>query len=495
MKKFQLADVFCDGMIFQRNQPIYIYGEAFEDCEIAAKLDGKKTTANVQKGFFRMELDPHTAASDLTLEVCSGAQCEVIRNVFCGEVWLAGGQSNMACFLKYTEAYKNGEPILHNENIRFYTVGRNAVAAADAFGEGYEWAYNADIRWDSCNERTAPFFSAVAYYFAQDIQNKLGVPVGIINCNVGGSNIYNWIPESVILQNRDIQGIWTRFQEEAKNFDLLTCKTTLHKYLDQVKKEWCNEDYLSSMGGEIPTVYYEEYGPYCYRRPCCLYHSMLSKVAHFNVRGMIWYQGESDACTEAAGTYKSAMYSLVGHLKNTLNNPAYSFQFVQLAPWDDPHVKQWQDVCNAQREFFMENPLWGMITIGDCGDADIHPVRKKPVGQRLALAALNNAYGIPCEFVGPCAVEAKFRDGEIEIAFTHDKGMYVKDTIGRFEVEDYAGNFIECRAYLKSNKVYVEYPAEQAPKSVRYAWCAFPHIGLYNDSHLPASIFAIDICS
>lgn len=493
MNVFKLADIFQNGMILQRDLPVYIYGEIFIDCELTITLDGQTYTNNYKRGPFRAVLKPVRAGCNYKLAVSSQGQNVVIDKIYCGEVFIAGGQSNMAMYLRDTDEYKENNKIDENSDIRFYTIGRNSLPSPSDFGDGYEWAYNKDSGWDSLNSHTAPFMSAVAYHFARYLYKSLKVPVGIINCNVGGSNIYCWMPEDIILAQKDLSRIVNNYRSDVIKMDINKQTEAFRAYLDDIKKNWYNDEFLKSNGGELPSVYYEEYGIYSFKRPSFLYHSMLKKVIDFNVRGMIWYQGESDAFAECADIYKRAMYTFIDLLKCRSKNDDYAFQFVQIAPWQDENVRQWEDICNAQREFFTENPRYGMVTTGDCGGGtDIHPPKKKKVGERLAKAALNNVFGIKSDYTGPCAVSAKLRDGQIIIDFIHNDGMYIKNDIGRFEIE-YETDIVKADAFLSDGKVIIKAQDNPRPLYVRYEWRSDYQIGLYNSSDIPASLFRLKV--
>jgi len=497
MRVFELAEIFSDGMIFQRDQPIHVYGTAFQPCDLRIEFDRLEIIQTVGKGFFDIALPSHTAGKNYRLIIESlgtTAQKQILRDVYCGEVWVAGGQSNMAMSLKDTEEYKENPVIPKKEEIRFFTVGRNAFSSPEDFGEGYEWAFCEDRKWDSCNEESALCFSAAAYHFAQEIYRDLSVPIGIINCNVGGSGIFSWMSEDALQANPDLEETIASYQRSIEKNDVKTEEENFHRYLDQYRSDYREGGNISGTLTELPCIYFEEKGRYSFKRPSCLYHGMLSKITRFGVKGMIWYQGESEAFAECAPIYKSAMKSLVTMLIRESARPSYSFQFVQLAPWDCNDAFPWADICNAQREFFLENPQYGMITIGDCGGGeDIHPPKKKAAGQRLAYAALNNAYGMAQEFTGPVAVSAAWTDSRIKIDFIHHHGMHVKEPIGRFIVRYSDDTAQEENAQLVCPVVYVDCDRTRTPRSVEYEYNSNPLIGLFNDSGIPAGIFKISM--
>jgi sialate O-acetylesterase len=224
---------------------------------------------------------------------------------------------------------------------------------------------------------------------------------------------------------------------------------------------------------------------------------MLSRVASFPARGMLWYQGETEGFDDRAFYYANALEALVKQMRHHQNlnpvgkaNPDFAFHYVQIAPFINEGAKTWADVCNQQREFTIKNPHHAMITTGDIGGGtDIHPPKKQPVGERLAAAALNKTYNATdAEFTGPIATDATFKDGEIQINFQHADGLHFTENPGKFQLI-YSDKTIEAAPIIKSNAVYL--PCESKPDAVQYEYVSAPSIGLYNSVGLPASVFKV----
>jgi sialate O-acetylesterase len=495
MKNFSLAAYYTNGMIFQRGRPVCIEGEAFAACELTAVMNGFTVTQAVQPGSFCLKLPAREACKGLTLTVSDGTDTITLNDIYIGEVWLTGGQSNMEwplCICEPGEA----NPVKTNEDIRFYTVGRNLLTEYD---KGYEWALCGDTGWVGCTPESAWHFSGVAYHFAHKLYEKLQIPIGIINCNLGGSSILSWLPEESFLQHADLRPFWDAQQKRIAETDPVAARESFYRGLDEVKPDWAGEKPNAS-GTEHQSVIVftvSEPGPYYYQAPSALYEPMLKKVVRFPVKGMIWYQGETDSHPDGIRMYPHALAGLIENCKKQQHDKPdeYAFHMVQLAPWDDPGALSWPDFFDMQRRFLIDNPLYGLVTIGDVGGGtDIHPPRKQKVGERLAYAALTRQYNLPHEFCGPVAVGAKREGDLIRIRFTHAEGLCQKGELGVFEVVSGDGKIKEAKAEIRDGEVIVLLKGiDFDPVQVRYEYRQHPVIGLYNSADIPASVFLLEV--
>ena len=486
-----LPQMFCSGMIVQRDLPIYVFGTAEIGGLLEVEFDGVVTRKEISAGSFEIQLPSHAAGRGLVMKF--RFHDEVIRfdDVYCGEVWVAGGQSNMAMQLRETTEYSSEKANLDTPDIRLYTVGRNLYSNPADYPLGYDWVCNPDLPWEGCNAENAMFFSAVGYHFAQCIYRELDVPVGIINCNVGGSSIFNWMPSDVILSSSKFASVYTDFEQKMSVINRDEALEKYIRYLDHLKEELASSRFSEENGGDNYAVFYEELGPYTMNQPCNLYHSMLRRVSKYTARGMIWYQGESEAFSESSGIYAEAMEKLTGHLRELSGYCDYAFHYVQIAPWQNDDIRDWEGICDAQRRFHLSYPNYGMVTIGDCGAGDdIHPPVKMLVGQRLAAAACTLTYGIPQPFCGPVARNAYIENDTVVVEFIYGDGLDGQDLTAEVEYAD--GSVCSESAYVEQGRLFVNISRE-APEAVRYGWCSDYRIGLYNSCRLPASVFRLEL--
>ena len=453
MTPFVLPSHYTSGMIFQRNMPIRIEGTASEPCTITLQLAEDSTTQYFTPGKVSMILPARSASRDLTLKITVKTETEEtvtsFTDIYVGEIWIAGGQSNMAWPLNDTDEYRDSLEIVENSDVRFFTVGRVDKT------KGLNQTPEPDLGWQGCTGESALEFSAVAYHFARIIYEEMRIPIGIINCNFGGSSILAWLSK-----------------EYTKNEFFIT-------------PEW--EGFIHHV-------------------PSGLYDTMLSKIVNFPCRGMLWYQGETEGFDSRASYYGQAQEALLNMMKYHQKNPEFAFHYVQIAPWENPQAVTWADICNAQRQFHIDNPECALITIGDVGgDEDIHPPRKLQVGERLAYAAMNITYGLDSmKFTGPIATKATKVGREIRVDFTHATAMYVRGEIGSFQLlyDDPAGGieYIDVvNPVVRDCAVYLPLPKEEVPPYVRdkallmvqYEYVSNYKVGLKNSAGFPASLFKL----
>jgi len=509
MGLFRLQAHYTCGMIFQRGRDILIEGEALASCEITAYLGDDVVTINAEPGCFAVILPPRKADRGLTLVVAANeilddmAQIDapqvgmaheiVLTDIYIGEIWFAGGQSNMQWHLRDTDEYRQNPVVKENSDLRFYTVGRNAVASADMLDPGYEWAFTRDHGWVGCCEESALYFSAVAYHFAHTLYDALQVPIGIVNCNVGGSCISSWLPLDDI--EECIPFTWDEYRKEIESVDLTAARADFHRHFDEISKTYDISRNVSGTADELPTISYREPGPYRFKLPGVLYTGMLRRISTFPARGMLWYQGESDGNNEGGLHYYAGLEALVGNMKRRQNNPDFAFNFVQLPPYAEPGMIYWAVVCNNMRKFSLRHPDYAMVTTGDVGCAmDIHPPLKRPIGERLAYAAMHRSYDMNREYTGPIAESAQRLGDEVQVSFIHGAGLHQRSaSMGRFELvyEDCA--VVEAAAEIRDGAVYLALPEGGTPKLVRYEFVANAQIGLFNGYGYPASLFELAV--
>jgi len=480
MELLRLAKHYTEGMIFQRDKNILIEGEALVPCEITAIIGDDIAAIKTEIGYFSLTLPPRKADCGLvlTIKACTYDKEQIIElnEIYIGEVWFACGQSNMQWYLNDTDEYRQNPVINVNTDIRLYTVGRNVLPSQEQLDDDYKWAYCNDHGWVGCDEEGATHFSAVGYHFAHTLYEAIGVPIGIINCNVGGSSIYSWIPAT------------------SSDDETAAAKAEYNIFLDEIKKHHDISTNISGLGNELPVVYFDKTGPYHFHNPGILYKSMLERVSSFPARGMLWYQGETEAGHIRAKQYAAALETLVENMKNRQDDPDFAFSCVQITPYGD-EAPYWATVNDQMRRFFLAHPDYSVVTTGDVGCAtDIHPQRKRPVGERLAYAAMHRCYDYPHEFTGPIAESAIRLGDEIRISFIHGAGLHKRPMDpGRFELVYNDGTIKEATPEIRDNAVYLPIPEGVTPESVRYEFVTYAQIGLYNKYGYPASLFELQV--
>lgn len=434
--------IFTDHMVLQRDMPIPVWGTGQPGEKVTVKIADHGTSAVVgEDGKWKVELDALPAGGPYRLTI-DGIYRVALRDVLVGEVWLASGQSNMQWPLKLTDAADKAIAESKNPQLRLFTVPRRSLDEPQTDVTG---------RWQVSGPGSTPEFSAVAYYFGRALQQKLGVPVGMVSTNVGGTPAEAWMAKEALAAN-----------------DLLK------HYVDQPRD------------------------PNNGQRPYGLYNAMVHPLANMNVRGAIWYQGESNA--GRAYEYRTLFPAMIADWRRNFRQSEMPFLFVQLAPFmskvDEPKDSAWAELREAQLLTAKNDPHSAMAVITDVGDEkDIHPKWKQPVGERLALAARAIAYGEQVAFTGPLYVGSSVENGTMVLEFAHaDGGLQAKDgQLTGFAIAGEDGKFVNASAeIIAENKVRVQSPDIPAPKYVRYGWADFPLGNLWDGTGLPATPFRTD---
>lgn len=336
-----LAEIFQDGMVLQRGKAIKLWGTSQKAQRITVLLD--KTVvleAHIPEGSFAVSLPPQEAAENRTLCIQNAdGETVSVANVDIGEVWIAGGQSNMEFQL---QCDRNGDALIASADdvhLRYYEVGKYAFEGEreENLKDGRRWNH-----WRRFIPSECTHFSAVGTYFARYLRQELGVPVGIIGCCWGGTSATAWMDEALIRKDEQLK-IYTDTYDKAVE------KLNPEKYIQSDYK------YRSFMGAEKNVVGSEatmkkevtaplkfpmrqiaklmqnllKPGPHSENRPGGLYQTMLSKITGYSTKGVLFYQGESDE--HHASLYAHLFTQMIACWRNDWQEQL-PFVFVQLPP-------------------------------------------------------------------------------------------------------------------------------------------------------------------
>lgn len=464
----KMPEIYSDNMILQHDQPITIRGTADANEKVTIEIGNQKQkTTTASNGKWEVKLKPLKATENYTLTISTKKKTLTFKNVLAGEVWLCSGQSNMEFQLNQSANAENTIANAMNPNIRFYNMKARWHTDAN------EWEsmaldsinmlkYFTKNTWEICQPTTAQNFSAVAYYFGKVLHDSLNIPIGLICNAVGGSPIESWID-----------------------------RRTIEEEFPAILRNWSKNDFIQDWVRERATLNIKKSTNSLQRHPyhpCYLYESAIEPLAKFPIKGIIWYQGESNAhnCDSHSKLFKM----LVESWRKNWENAEMPFYFVQLSSLNRP---SWTWFRNSQRLLLDEIPFSGMAVSSDCGDSlDVHPRQKKEIGDRLAAWALNKTYEykkiIPS---GPLFKEAKFSNSDVVIYFEYDEDLHTSDNepLRTFELAGEDGIFYPAEATISRNKVKVKTKKVKNPKFVRYAWQPYTRANLVNKANLPASTF------
>ncbi len=455
-KKYGLAEIFQNNMLFQREKEIVLWGNAGPDTSVTVSLYKEEDFSSTndyfpntepllqgngtadKNGKFLITLPSREAGDGYLLYVIFDSAPEEniwLRHIGFGDIWLAGGQSNMEFFLKYEKDWEETRKLPRNPKIRMYNVPQRAFpghVTHNTTGCGY---------WFDDSNPSLETFSAPAYSFAREIQASTGIPIGIIGCNWGGSSASAWVEKEALCTPpldrylREYQEALAQIPGEKLAADSLTAwefedsaehRAAFEPLLYGRDRDWQLE-YMKIHAGE-PVV---PMGPYHFNRPSGLYQTMLSELIPLSIKGVLWYQGESDA-GDYAFLYDKLLTALIENWRRKWQD-SLPFLVVQLAPfgkWLNCDNRCYTIVREKQTYVSKNIPDVYMTSIMDLGSYyDIHPKEKMEVGRRLALLARGHIYGEEGLLCDPpeAVYVTQITDKQIAVTFRHADGLFASD--------------------------------------------------------------------
>jgi sialate O-acetylesterase len=435
--------LISEGMVIQQGVAVPIWGTAGEGEKVTVDFQSQHVSTTASGGKWLVRLEPSKAGGPFEMTIAGENQVR-LHQVYVGEVWVCSGQSNMEWPVRLSAGGAEAVAKSTDPQLRLF------VAPHRTSGKPEEQVSGA---WRASGPASVTNFSAVGYFFGRDLRRTLGVPVGLIESNWGGTIIEAWMSRNALIQHPDFK------------------------------------DYETKAQGANPAT-----NP---NRPGVLYNGMISSLLPYAIRGVIWYQGESNA--GRAVQYQTLFPGLIRDWRRAWGNDDLVFLFVQLAPFQkirtEPRESAWAELREAQRLTSLHVPHTGMAVITDLGDEkDIHPKRKEPVAERLALAARALAYGQAITYSGPMFREMKIEGDQAILSFDHVGGGLVARG-GRLEGFTIAGDdrkFVPAEAEIRGDQVVVHSGAVSRPVAVRFGWADYPVVNLWNRDGLPASPFRTD---
>ncbi|HAU36320.1 MAG TPA: sialate O-acetylesterase [Phycisphaerales bacterium] len=493
----RLASVFGGNMVLQRDMPLRIWGTAAAGEKVTVSFAGQTQTATAEaSGKWQVRLEPVPAGGPHVMKV-SGENEITLNNVLVGEVWLCSGQSNMLFEVREGRDAAQEIAAAKYPQIRLFSVGLNPAAeprdACDILskGPGSE-RFN---KWMECSPRTVGLFSAVAYYFGRELHQELKVPIGLIHSSWGGTAAEAWTPLETLKSDPEYADILRRMAEYPRRYS----EELLPRYEKDLAAWQKVSDATKAQGKPAPRRPRAPYAPDKHPKlPTVLYNGMIHPVIPYGIRGVVWYQGESNA--DRAYQYRKLLPAMIGSWRERWGQGDFPFGIVQLAnyhsPKAQPEESDWAELREAQTMTARTVPHCGLALAIDLGEATtIHPPNKQDVGKRLALWALAKVYGKQIAFSGPMYESMKVEGGAIRVRFSHvGKGLAARSgaALEGFQIAGQDRKFVWADARIDGDSVVVRSEKVPAPAAVRYAWARNPKGNLYNDAGLPACPFRTD---
>jgi sialate O-acetylesterase len=464
----QVASVFTDHMVLQRDMPLPVWGTAAPGAPVAVAVASQSvaTTADAN-GRWRVDLAPIAAGGPFQLVVNSGAVAQTLADVWIGEVWLCAGQSNMRWRL---DRSADGDLELleaaNHPRIRWLRVTSPAsTSPLDTITD----------RWQVSGARGTNEFSAIGYLFGKRLLSNLDVAIGLIDISWGGSAAEAWVARPLLEENPLFAAYLADWDQRRDAF--AADPAAYRKRYNRSEAPLESQHY-----------------------PANLYHGRLSPVMPFAIRGVIWYQGENNASRAAA--HYELFPLLIASWRDAWGQGDFPFYWVQLASYrkraqaPEPN-SDWAALRASQTATLDRLPLTGQALAIDVGEADdIHPVDKHSVADRLARIALAQTYGLPIPFASPRALEAIPSDTGVAIRFSDTLGgLRTRDrkSVAGFAVADAAGRWDWAAASITDKDTITVSHPDIEPVSVSYGWANNPDVNLYNSAYLPVVPFMMPV--
>ncbi|UCS92064.1 lysophospholipase [Echinicola marina] len=466
----EMPSIFANGMVLQRGDSTAIFGKGDPDKIVTVKFQEKTKEVFVdQDGKWIVYLEDMPVGGPYELKVQQANQTLHFSEVWIGDVWLCMGQSNMAFPLKSSFSWEEERKQESNKNLHLFQLKPfretdNRAWDSLALHKVNELTYF-EGKWNA----DRPDFSAVAYHFGKILQEETAVPIGLVQLALGGAPIEAFIDRITLEQD-----------------DLLVDMLDNWETSDFIMP-WVRERAAVNISNKLDK---QQRHPY---EPAYIYDAGLQPIMPFGFKGLVWYQGESNA--HNADLYARLFRTMVKSYREKWNNSAFPVYYVQLPGMSRP---SWPYFRSMQYALSQNVPNTGMAVSLDLGDSlDVHPKAKEEVGRRLALQALVNTYGADLLADGP-ELNKVVKEGDmLALSFQNDEGLRTKDgrtAVLGFAVMDFRGKRLILEGEIVGNKVLLQVPNNFFVHKVLYGFAPFGPANLVNKAGLPMGTLVYRLC-
>ena len=463
-------------MVLQREKPIHVWGSSDPGEKVSVEFQGtSQSTTGDSLGNWSVFLPPEPAGGPYQLTV-TGTNQIVLNDILVGDVWFASGQSNMEMPLKGwpgAPLKDSAEEISHANQPQIRLLHIPAKASDFPLRDS-------DAAWMICSPDTASNFSAVAYFFGRELAAREHVAIGLIDATWGGTPAEAWISLRAISSDPGLMPVF------ATRAEMMETQSEVTAILAKEKRE----DEAARRAGQAPPDHPWRPDPASWA-PAALFNGMVAPMAPYAIKGVIWYQGESNSRLSFAPMYAKLFPALIADWRGQWHEGDLPFLFVQISSFKSNATEAWAVIREAQRRTLSVANTAMAVTI-DIGNPDnVHPADKQTVGMRLALAARALAYGEEVEYSGPLFRQAVPDGDGIRVWFDHSaSGLLSKGgDLEGFEIAGSDGHFVTASARIDGKTIVVSNAEVPEPLYVRYGWSNAPVVNLYNADGLPASPF------
>jgi len=476
LAEVSLPHIIGSNMVIQANKPVTIWGQAAAGEQVTIKFMSQiKTAIANNSGAWKVVLNPLKASNKPAVMTISGTNTIRLENILVGEVWVCSGQSNMEFPLAKGLSWRSGVNGWEKEvaeanfpEMRLFIVKDRKTDTPQSDCEG---------EWMICSPKNVAAFSAVGYYFGRYLHQQIHQPVGMVQTAYGGTHAELWTKMNVMENDTLYNEVFEQYRKDLKKFDY-------YKVAENLWSEKTNKGKDSTLKLPAPVKVGQP------SKPACLWNAMVEPILPLTIKGVIWYQGESN--DSRAYNYRFAFTNMINSWRKEWKQGDFPFYFVQIAAHKDktPLLRDsqtyvWKTVKNT-----------GMAVATDVGDSvNIHPREKTIISERLAYWALAKDYGFKdIAFSGPLYKSMKINGKSIQLSFNYaEKGLIARGgDLKEFEIAGTDKQFYPAKAIIQGNKVIVASLQVTMPVYVRFAWKNFMHSNFYNQQGLPAVPFRTD---
>lgn len=493
--------VFSDNMVLQRGKCVRIFGTCSEDCgNITVTVPELDVSAEgyADGGKWEAVLPPMKACGKCSVVIECGGGKIIFENVAVGEVWLAGGQSNMEFELQNDKNGKQALEEISAENIRFYYTPKCEM------NDGELLRAEQNSGWRLPGKESAKCWSAVGSYFAAELSRRLGVTVGIIGCNWGGTSASAWMDREYLLRDKRLAVYLDEYDAAT---DGKTDEQMIAEYDEYTAYHEAWQKRLEKCYAEKPDIKWAEVLEICGEnrypgpagcknpmRPCGLYETMISRVCPYTLAGFIYYQGESDDHRPEA--YYALLSALIENWRADWHDDELPFMLVQLPMYtteDAEDTKNWAVIRRAQERVYKTVKNTGLAVALDCGEFNnIHPTDKKPVGHRLYLQAMYHVYGDgdAMKAFPPMYRSSVVCGDSVRVSFDFCQGFEVRgESPQGFELAAEDGVFHAAEAETDGTDIVLRSREVSRPRLARYCWTNYSEVTLFGLNGIPVAPF------
>ncbi len=460
---------YGENMVFQKASKITIQGSANYPNEVEVFFNQIKLISKVKKDkswMVRFKNLPSGGPYSLKIHLKNSKDTFQINHVFIGELWLASGQSNMQFPIRdlLNSKYVLSDSI--NPHIKLFNLQPRILKTKPYTKEEMAWVNQKNFfqtsRWEESSVQSIQNFSAIAYSFAYYLQKKLNCPIGIIHNSVGGSPTESWISENNLLSNSKTKNLLFNYQKNKG----------VHPWIKE------------RIGENLEGWPLDSFHPY---KPGYLFETGISPFKDLNIKGVIWYQGESNA--ENISFHEVLFKSLISDWRRFFQKKYLPFYFVQLS---SINRESWGEFRDSQRKL-NKIPYTGMAVSLDLGHpSDVHPKDKWPIGFRLSNIALKHSYHLKEIHDGGHYMNYQIKGSRIILKFDNLDFLQTSDNLPVKDIYIAAKDhiFYTANAKIIQNKMIIWSEKVCHPNYFTYGYNPFSNGNLIDNHQFPISTFS-----